>query len=131
LYGEFGSLAPHLRWAHRATARLGRVLFHAMVRFGPGLEKRQMVLFRAVNVGAELFAMAAACVRAQQLARAGNASAREVADVFCWDARERVQREMRGLFGRRDRVRYRLAQATLRGDYAWLEDGVVEDRQYD
>jgi hypothetical protein len=130
-YGDFGKLARHLRWAHGTTARLGRALFHAMVRFGPGLEKRQMVLFRAVNAGAELFAIAAACVRAQQLAAAGNASARDVADAFCWDARARVQRELKALFGKRDRARYRFAQATLRGDYAWMEAGVIEDRQYD
>jgi hypothetical protein len=67
-YGEFGLLATHLRWARRTTRQLGRALFHAMLRFGPGLEKRQMVLFRAVNVAAELFAVSAACVRAQQLA---------------------------------------------------------------
>jgi hypothetical protein len=101
-----------------------------MVRFGPGLEKRQSVLFRAVNIGAELFAMSAACVRAEQLARAGNPSARAVADAFCWDARARALQEFRTLYGRRDAARYRFAQATLRGDFEWLEDGVVEDRQY-
>jgi len=129
-YGEFGSLAPHVRWAERATRRLGRALFHAMVRFGPGLEKRQSVLFRAVNIGAELFAMAAACVRAEQLAKAGNPSSRAVADAFCWDARAHAAREFGALFGPRDVARYRFAQAALRGDFEWLEDGVVEDRQY-
>jgi len=64
-YGEFGRLAPHLRYAERTTRRLGRAILHAMVRFGPKLERRQMVLFRAVDIGAELFAMSAACVRAQ------------------------------------------------------------------
>jgi len=129
-YGEFGMLAKQVRWAERTTRRLGRALFHAMVRFGPGLEKRQSVLFRAVNIGAELFAMAAACVRAEQLARAGNVSARVVADSFCWDARGRVAREFAALFGPRDVARYRFAQATLRGEFEWLEEGVVEDRQY-
>ena len=51
------------------TRKLGRAIFHAMVRLGPKLERRQMVLFRAVDIGAELFAMSAACTRAQMLAK--------------------------------------------------------------
>ena len=76
VYAEFGILARHLRFADRATNKLGRALFHAMVRFGPKLERRQMVLFRAVDIGAELFAIAAACVRAQMLAKKGQAGSR-------------------------------------------------------
>ena len=72
VYSEFGILARHLRFANRATNKLGRSLFHAMVRFGPKLERRQMVLFRAVDIGAELYAMAAACARAQMLAKQGQ-----------------------------------------------------------
>src|SRR5207253_7403088 len=89
-YGEFGSLAKHLRFAERRTRKLGRTLFHAMVRFGPRLERKQMVLFRAVDIGAELFAIAAACVRAQMLAKKGNTKAIVLADLFCREARVRV-----------------------------------------
>src|SRR3954464_7932092 len=63
-FGEFGSLAPHMRFAERHTRKLGRAIFHAMVKLGPKLERRQLVLFRAVDIGAELFAMAAACGKA-------------------------------------------------------------------
>jgi alkylation response protein AidB-like acyl-CoA dehydrogenase len=63
-YGEFGRLAAHIRYAERGARRLARGVFHAMLRFGPKLEFRQAVLFRLVDVGAELFAMAATCTRA-------------------------------------------------------------------
>ena len=72
-FGEFGKLAGHMRFAERHTRKLGRAIFHAMVRLGPKLERRQLVLFRAVDIGAELFAMTAACVRARMLAKEGNA----------------------------------------------------------
>src|SRR5207248_127435 len=64
-YAEFGILARHVRAVERGARRLARGAFHAMVRFGPKLEYRQAVLFRLVDVGAELFAMASACARAQ------------------------------------------------------------------
>src|SRR5207248_109285 len=82
-FGEFGRLAGHMRYAERHTRKLGRAIFHAMVRLGPKLERRQLVLFRAVDIGAELFAMAAACVKARMLTKQGNADANALADLFC------------------------------------------------
>lgn len=124
-YGEFGPLARHLRYARRATNRLGRSLFHAMVRFGPRLEKRQMVLFRAVEIGAELYAMAAACVRAEMLARQGQPRGRTLADAFCREARLRIERNFDQLYGPNDTAHYRLASEVLAGEHAWLEQGIV------
>jgi len=125
-YGEFGKLAKHLAFADRATNRLGRSIFHMMVRFGPKLERRQMVLFRAVDIGAELFAMAATCVRAQMLARRGRTEAVELADVFCRGARARVEALFANLFGADDTTVYALAGDVLKGKHAWLEDGIID-----
>ncbi len=124
-HGEFGPLAEHVRFIERATNRLGRSIFHAMVRFGPKLERRQLVLFRAVDIGAELFAMSAACVRAQMLARGGRAEAYELADVFCRGARGRIAQTFRAFYGPSDVAHYRLAQQVLEGKHAWLEAGIA------
>src|SRR3989441_1420716 len=91
-YSEFGRLARHVRFVERSARRLARGVFHSMVRFCPKLELRQSVLFRLVDVAAELFAMAATCARAQALrARGPAAGARAVrlADVFCRQAPRR------------------------------------------
>ena len=125
VYAEFGKLARHLRFADRATNRLGRALFHAMVRHGAKLERRQMILFRAVDIGAELYAMAAACVRARMLAKRGRVEAERLADVFCREARGRIRRHFAALDGKNDTVHYRLAQEVLRGEHAWLEEGII------
>jgi len=125
-YGEFGRLAGHLRFVRRATNRLGRSIFHAMVRFGPKLERRQMVLFRAVDVGADLFAMTAACVRARMLESRGQGEAVDLADVFCCEARQRVQRNFKALFGKDDPALYRLAQDVLKGRHTWFETGIMD-----
>jgi alkylation response protein AidB-like acyl-CoA dehydrogenase len=126
-YAEFGGLAPHLRYVHRASRRLARTLFHCMVRFGPKLEKRQSVLFRLVEVGAELLAMAAACSRAHALAqRNGTGSgAVELADLFCRHARRRIEERFAHVFDNDDVATYRTAQSVLQGKHAWLEAGMV------
>lgn len=125
-YGEYGRLASHMRFVERASRKLGRTLFYAMARFGPKLEKRQSVLFRLVDVGAELFAMSATIVRAKQLHKEGDKNAMVLADLFCRGARRRVQRLFRDTFRNHDVFTYRVAQDVLAGRYAWLERGIVE-----
>lgn len=125
MYSEFGKLATHLRFADRATNRLGRALFHLMVRHGAKLERRQMVMFRVVDIGAELYAMAAACTRARMLAQRGQPEAERLADVFCRESRVRIRRLFAALNGTNDPAHYRLAQEVLRGEHAWLEDGIM------
>src|ERR671914_178150 len=124
-YSEFGPLAKHLRYAERSTRKLGRAIFHAMVRIGPKLERRQMVLFRAVDIGTELFAIAATCVRAQMLAQQGQKEAIALADLFCREARRRIRQHFANFYGPNDAAIYRVSQQVLRGEHAWLEQGIV------
>ncbi len=124
-FGEFGKLATHMRFIERNTRHLGRSIFHAMVRFGPKLERKQAVLFRAVDIGAELFAMSAACVRAMMLAEKGQKEAIALADTFCREARLRIEDHFRNLFGPNDENLYKLAMAVLKGEHEWLEHGIA------
>ena len=127
-HGEFGVLAKHLRFVERRSARLARTLFHAMVRFGPRLEQRQSVLFRLVDVGAELLAMSAAISQAEALRKAGTGNAVELADIFCRHASRRVDDLFREAFGKDDVVTYRTAQRVMKGEFAWLEEGMVREQ---
>jgi len=132
-YGEFGPLATHVRFVHRASRRLARTLFHCMVRFGPGLEKRQAVLGRLVEIGAELLAITAACSRAQAMVRQDPANPGTVAlaDLFSRQARRRVEDRFASVFDNDDLATYEVAQQVLRQEHAWLEQGMVrlpEDR---
>src|SRR3979409_778395 len=96
-----------------------------MVRFGPKLERRQMVLFRAVDIGAELYAMSAACSRAQMVSKQGRTEAITLADAFCLEARERIKLHFDQLFGANDAALYKLAMQVMKGEHAWLEQGIV------
>ncbi len=143
-YASFGPLAPHLRYAERASRRLARSVVHCMAVHGAGLERRQILLGRLVEIGAEIFALAASCSRAHRIvseapsagsARAATAGAADspdpksalaLCDLFCRQARRRVEERFRSLFRNDDSRAYRLAQQVLRGEHAWLEKGVLE-----
>jgi alkylation response protein AidB-like acyl-CoA dehydrogenase len=122
-YGEFGRLARHIRFVERASRKLARTLFMAMTRYGPRLEKRQSVLFRLVDVGAELFAMSCACVYAHQLMQRnpGNRGPERMADLFCRHSRHRVKQLFRDVWGPNDAVTYRVAQEVLQGRHSWMD----------
>jgi hypothetical protein len=126
-YGEFGALAPHVRFVDRASRKLARTLFHCMVRFGPRLEKRQAVLGRLVEIGAELLAITAACSRAQAMITKdpGNQGPVELADLFSRQARRRIEDRFRAVFDNDDVVAYAVAQQVIRNEHTWLEQGMA------
>jgi hypothetical protein len=126
-YGEFGPLAGHLRFVDRASRKLARTLFHCMVRFGPRLEKRQAVLGRLVEIGAELLAITAACSRAHAMVRQDPAQTGpvELADLFSRQARRRIEDRFAAVFDNDDLAAYRTAQHVLADQHRWLEQGMV------
>jgi hypothetical protein len=122
-------LAPHLAFASKAARKLARRLFHAMNRYQASLEKRQALLGRFVEIGTELFAIAATCSRADSLAAAGGASAGgaiELADHFCWEARRRIEENFVAARKQHDRAAYQLGQTATAGQLAWLEQGAAQ-----
>jgi len=129
-YGEFGALAPHMRFLERSCRKLARTMLYAIVRYGPKLERKQMVLFRIVDIGAELFAMTASCVRADMLMRQGQDGAHAVrlADHFCRLSRRKVKQLFRAVFHNNDKETRALASRVLDGQYSWLESGIVDSR---
>jgi hypothetical protein len=79
-----------------------------------------------VDIGAELFAISAACSRAHMLAKKqGRKEALELADLFCREARHRIAQHFRDLFGPNDTQLYKVSQRVLKGEHAWLEAGIV------
>lgn len=132
-YGEFNppghpDLAAHLRYVERASRRLARSTFYAMSRWQGRMETKQGFLGRIVDIGAELFAMSAACVRAELL-RSTDDHGREayrLADVFCHQSRVRVEELFTRLWSNTDDLDRRLVDGVLSGAYTWLEEGVID-----
>ncbi len=124
-YSEFGRLAGHMRYVNRATRKLARQVFHAMLIYQGKLQKKQAFLFRLVDIGAELFAMAATISRATKLAKEGNKNAVDLADAFCRLSRRQVKDYFKALWSNDDESKYRLSRKVLDNQFLWLEEGGV------
>jgi hypothetical protein len=86
-------------------------------------------LGRIVDIGAELFAISAACVRTRMLLDDQSPEAEravELAELFCRGARRRVDRLFHDLWANDDAGTYAAAQRVLRGDYTWAEQGILD-----
>jgi alkylation response protein AidB-like acyl-CoA dehydrogenase len=127
-YTEFGPLAGHLRYVERSARKLARSTFYAMSRWQGRMETKQNFLARIVDIGAELFAMSAACVRAEHLAATGDhgQEARQLADTFCRQARVRTDELFARLWTNTDGADHKLTKAVLGGAVTWLEEGIVD-----
>ncbi len=128
-YEEFGPLAKHLRYVERSARKLARSTFYGMSRWQAKLEKKQVFLGRIVDVGAELFAIAAACVYAQTLAGddpAHRDEVMELAALFCTQARRRADQLFHELWFNDDADNYAGARRVLDGRYTFFEADVVD-----
>jgi alkylation response protein AidB-like acyl-CoA dehydrogenase len=103
-------LRSHTRFVERNSRKLARSLFHAMVRFGPKLEREQLLLGRFVDIAAELFAVTATCARASL---PGAEESISLADYFCRASRLRIANLFRESGHNEDRRGYQLAQRLL------------------
>jgi hypothetical protein len=117
------ALRSHLHDLEQDTRRLGRDLFHMIVRHRQGLQRRQLVLGRLVDCGAELFAIGAVLARASSPAAPAESVA--LAELFCRQARRRVQALRHAVYHNDDVEDYRFARALLDGRFAWLTDNIV------
>jgi hypothetical protein len=127
-FSDFGALAPHLRFVERSCRKLAREVFHGMVAYQGKLQGKQGFLFRLVDVGNELFAMAASISRARTMAVEGHPEAEtagELADMFCRSSKRRIRALFRELWSNDDARKYRFAQQVLAGRYQWLERGTL------
>ncbi len=122
------ALAPHMKYAGKMARKLARNLFHAMMIYQQGLERKQQLMTRLVNIGTDLFAMASTLAYALSMTMENpkDKGAVELADLFCRQARSRIEKQFRHLFINSDAFAYRIAQNTLQDKYAWLENDIVD-----
>ena len=131
-YQEFGPLSRHLRYVERSSRKLARQTFYGMGRWQAKLEYQQGFLARIVDIGAELFAMAAACSRADLIRTEDpeqGEAAYALADAFCAQARLRADHLFDRLWRNTDDTDRRIARRVLEGEFTWLEEGVLDQSE--
>jgi len=109
-------LRRHLRTSAAISRRLARALFHSMARFGPKLDKQQMLLGRLVDIGTEIYALSAAASYAQHLLSKGERQEAELlplVDYFAAKARLRINALFSGVRRNTDKEGYAIARSVL------------------
>jgi alkylation response protein AidB-like acyl-CoA dehydrogenase len=118
-------LVRHFRYIARTSRHLARSLLHAMARYGPTLDRRQIVLGHLMDIGTELFAMSATCSYALSFKQGEDASPINLADLFCKQAERRIRAHFSALRCNDNRAIDALAKTVSAGDAKWLERGII------
>jgi len=123
-YGKFGKLAGHLRFAERASRRLARNVFHGMLRYQAGLEKKQAFLFRTVDIAMEIAVLVATVTRTHKLQQAGAPNAEQaamLADLHARNARRFINERFHQLWANDDDLKYKVGRSVLDGQHSYIE----------
>src|SRR5438874_4709749 len=120
-------LRADVRYGATTSKKLARGLFHAMMRFGPKLDREHLLLSRFVGIATELFAMSATCAFAQAKIDAGEPAAEvlSIAHYFCRSARARIDHHFAGTSRNADQRGYDLTQELLAGKHESMRRGIV------
>lgn len=119
----------HLSYIGRMSKRLARTMFHTMVKFGPKLEFQQLILGAFVDIGTDLFSMAASLSRAEALLsrNQGNDDLQDLVDLLCREARQRISDNFRFVKHNHNRLLNRVSSAYMDGKHHWMIDDVYTE----
>ena len=117
----------HLKFIKKTTKKLSRSLFHAMGIYQQRLEQEQLIMFRLVDIGTELFAMAATLAHAEALLKANNGThtSQELADLFCSNAEKRIKKAFLEIKTKDGKAIRKVSNSVMTGQCQWLENGIL------
>jgi alkylation response protein AidB-like acyl-CoA dehydrogenase len=109
----------------RLSKRLARSMFHSMVIHGPGLQNKQLLLSRHVDIGMYIFAMAVTNARAEDLTRKGISNANDLSEIFFDTTKSDVESLFKKIKKNTDTKHYKIAKKIELDQYLWLEEGII------
>lgn len=125
-YSQLGALAKHYRFVDSKSHKMTRALFRAMVKYRQRLELKQLLLSRLMEIGTDLFAIAATCSYAVACVKRNpkDESPLALADYFCWMARRRIEERFSALYDNDDAKTDKIGERVINKDFRWLEKGI-------
>lgn len=123
---DLKGLAKHFKFIEKTSHSLAKDIFFYMARYQKELEHKQLLLGRLIDIGTDLFVMAATCSYAISESKKQNSETPiELADHFCLEARRRIKENFSALSDNDDKsIRY-IAKKVINGDFKWLEKGIM------
>lgn len=114
---------PYIRYVRRASKRLARTLFHSMLRYGPGLDKQQILLSRLTEIGTELFVIATTVFKANTKISLKGKSSRHylITDTVFNNSKHKIENLFKDIRNNPDNKNYKFARNVLDGRYKDLE----------
>ncbi len=111
-----------LPYIERTSRRLARKLFHTMGKYKEKLEYEQCILANFVEIGVDLFAMAAALAYAEaKLAKNPNdQTPQELADLFCKNARVRIGLNFKAVGKNHNSTYDKVTETLMKGEFSWM-----------
>lgn len=121
----------HLRYVASATHALARRLFHTIARYQQKLEREEVLLGHFVDIGGDLFAMAATLAYAEHrlTVQPEDQSPQELADLFCQQARTRITERFAAVRRHRPASVERVAGMVMNHELGWLAAGIATAAQ--
>jgi alkylation response protein AidB-like acyl-CoA dehydrogenase len=126
-HSDIGKLAKHFSYVESTSHKLARTIFHYIGLYQDRLERKQNILGALMEIGTELFAMSTTCSYAKLKMDENHSdlTPQYLADVFCLNARRKIDRLFDDLTDNDDKKENKLAKSVLNGELKWLEEGII------
>lgn len=125
-FRKYNRFSSHLRFINRSSKKLARSIFHGMLFYGPGLQKKQMFLFRLVDIAVELYVMSASISYSRKCMQEEHSEAEVLAILICENSSAKIDKIFKELWHNSDKSKYSLAMRIENDDFLWLESGIIE-----
>jgi alkylation response protein AidB-like acyl-CoA dehydrogenase len=122
--GCSSSVGKYLRFVAKTSKKLSRKLFHSMLRYGPALDKQQMLLGRLTEIGTELFVISACAIRIDSMIKdnpENTSEYLELMDVVFSESKIKIKNNFSGMSNNNDKKNYSFAKKILGGTFKFLE----------
>ncbi len=119
----------HLIFIGRNAKRLARTMFHTMARYRQKLEREQLIMANFVDIGTDLFVMAAVLSYADALLPTveHKAELQQLVDLFCTDAEARVKANLKAVTRNHNRKYSDVSKDAMDGKFDWICSGIYTD----